>query len=267
MADKKYLTISQGFTAHFTPATWDDEDVPKPSCLEIIDNLDPIVETSKKIPHDLLYLSELSLEDKIRDRDNGKIDRTLGLVKLMFWDEYDRAIYSRSAMNMDNVWKPLTSEAWWKINILKNPLNLAWVLTPPADQIIIKREMLNIGMARLREALELPIREKVKTTITGEDGEKKTVFIWQTNVPLLKEIHSIVKTLQDRVHGSVVQTHHVKSLNVNMGPGGKSMNMANEVFASKSTSLEQLEEYEQKLLLIEQKLMDIVSHDGEVIEQ
>jgi hypothetical protein len=167
-------------------------------------------------------------------------------------------------MNSESIWRSLVSERWWNAHIIKNSLNLAWIVAPPADESLVKREMLHLGLKRLREAMELPLREKVKQTVL-EDGVRKTVYVWQTNVPLLKEIHNIVKTLQDRVHGAVTQQHSItqRNLNVNVSGGSEILPQVNNAF---ELNMEQLDLYAEKLKLIEGRIKDIAESDGETYE-
>lgn len=263
MVETNYRSIKPGMTTVMTPPTWLDTGESSPSALSLIEEEDSVAIASKKIPAEYFIMSELALEEMIREKDEGKFDRTLGILKILFWDEYRRALVTRNPIITEHVWRPLVSERWWAAHIIGNPLNLAWMLSPPADEAVIKREMLLLGLKRLREAMELPLREKKKIKVV-EDGEKVDAFVWETNVPLLKEIHSIVKTLQDRVHGAVTQQHNImqRSLSVSVKGGGELLPQVADDF---NLNMEQLDLYAEKLKLIESKMKDITESDGVIV--
>lgn len=247
--------------------TWLDETSERPACIGIMPEGEPMVEAASKIPLEHLVQSEIGLEELIRDNHKeGKFDKTLGITKILFWDEYDRAVSFKDEMNMENVWKPLVSYNWWNAQILNNPLHLAWLLTPPAEEALVRKEMLLLGMSKLREAIDLPLREKVKTSVM-ENGKRKTVLIWRTNVPLIREIHSIVKTMQDRVHGTLTQKHHVekKSLSINVNTDKDGVEIPT-LGPNHSLNMDELDKAMEKLNAIETKMLDIAKSDGEVID-
>jgi hypothetical protein len=286
MATKNH-TAGSGIATTYTVNSWDDNPEVTPSALTLIDKQEVFYQKAMALPPEYLILSEMALEEEIRERKGGKFDKTLGMLKIAFWDEYSRAIHTKTSIKIPHVWRPLVSESYWKMNVLENKLNLAWLIHPFADENVVQREMLALGFKRLREALELPLLEKYNVVDTDEEGNRRKVILERPNVALLKEMHNIVKTLQDRVYGAVTQHHQVvsKNLNLNLAAGpqpaeppkpvnpkvnealkGASKPAALPVVSldSAAITLEQLEAYEKKLLSIEDRIADIVERAEDI---
>ena len=221
------MKVDGGAFINVSQETWDDEPSLKPPILFMIEDDDPLKKKVDGLPVEYLLMSEIGLEEQIRRLNGGQFDRTLGVVKLMFWDEYHTAIALKRKMITKHVWEPVVSPTWWLHNVMRNNLHLAWLIHPPARDVILQRDIINAGMKRLRQVLDLPyisVEERVKTV----DGEEVITRTEKVNVSLIREMHSIVKTMQNRVDPIVaklkVQTenlHYVKQENVAVGPPPK----------------------------------------------
>ena len=104
----------------------------------------------------------------------------------------------------------------------------------------------------------------MKIPITGEDGKRTFTFAWQTNVGLLKEIHNIVKTLQDRVYGAVAQQHNINSKSLQVNVEADPSDVAG--ILGGGMSLDQLEAYGDKLKQLQTQIEGIASSDDTIID-
>lgn len=259
--------------AGYDVQTYDDDPKPTPSSLKMIKRDDPIHAAAARIPNDLFLTSTLDLEDRIREKaKDGKFCATLGMVKVSYWAEYERCMTARNAFKTENVWKPLVSESWWKINVLQNPLKLAWVISPFPDRITVYQEMIQLGLKRMREILELPLQEEVKG-IDMSEGVRKIVLVKKTNIPLVKEQRAILELLMNRADGAVVQRHQVVSKNLNLNVEQKAEKVAlpeqelpSLPLNSPTLTLEQLDAYEAKLDSIHTKIKKIAESSGETLD-
>ena len=85
----------------------------------------------------------------------------------------------------------------------------------------MQKELFNLALAKLKEALKVSIMKK-SILKDPDTGEKEIVT--EVNVPLLKEIHAIFKTLQERIEGAPIQRHRheIRSQNLNVHVGNNS---------------------------------------------
>lgn len=224
MVSKRAMKVDGGDFINVTQETWDDEPSAKPPIMFMIEDKDPLKARIDRIPVEYLLMSEMGLEEMIRETRDGAFDKTLGIVKLMFWDEYHTALSLKRKMVSKNVWEPVVSPTWWLHNVMRNHLHLAWIIHPPARDAILQREMINVGMRRLRQVLELPFVsvEEVKKVVEGQEVLTK---VEKVNVSLIREMHSIVKTMQNRVDPIVAKVrvqsenlHYVKNEQIAVGP-------------------------------------------------
>lgn len=143
-----------------------------------------------RLPDDLLLKSETELVDEL------KPDRLLNLLRFRFWDEYNRAQDEVRGMNVDNLVKGVCSNAYFYKRILKSRLTVMWLITPPAEYIELAAEALNTGLHKIREIFNMPLYDR--------KGKPNTAV---ANVML-----KAYNMLDMRVHGSPIQQHHIKSL-------------------------------------------------------
>lgn len=118
-------------------------------------------------------------------------------LRIMFWKEYERAQTNLNKMHMSHVYMGICSRDYFYV-VLQNKERVAWLLCPPIDYMIAAEEALIYGINQLRDILSLSHR-----TVTGGIDQKAA----QVKV-------EIVKLLDNRVKGAVVQT--TKNLNVNV---------------------------------------------------
>ncbi len=261
----------------FTQA-WDGQK--RPSMIELADK--QFKGWVERLPVDLLESSELELEKMIRkDAPGNKFSRTHALLKIAFWDEYKRACKERTTMLQENVYHGICQREYWERFVLRNPLYLAWIVTPPTDELILQKELIQLGYKKIREAFEAPIYLKKRIVeVDKVTGERSVRFEKTVNVPLLKELHAIVRTLQDRIHGSVVHKHQVeqKTLQLNMnapanttvaGGGMSLLPMLDQNGLPQTVTLDELEKISSTLSQIQstiEQTVPEVAQDADVID-
>jgi predicted transcriptional regulator len=118
-------------------------------------------------------------------------------LRSMFWKEYDRAQCNLTKMNMAHVYMGICSKDYFYV-VLQNKEKVSMIICPPVDYMLAAEEALIYGIEQLRDILQLK-----HTTISGAIDQKAA----QVKV-------EIVKLLDTRVKGAVVQT--TKNLNVNV---------------------------------------------------
>lgn len=240
------------------------------SLLSGIPRLKGLVEELNPI---LLERSEHQLEQVIVEmgKDDPGMIRILSLLKITFWEEFKRAQNERRKMTLLNVARGICSKKYFYAQIAI-PEVLAWIMVPPAEEMLLQKELVALGMRRLREVMVQDIHTEKISYTKDENGEPIKLVRREVNVPLVKEMHNIIKTMQDRIHGSVLQRQHLsgtinqqidqRSVNVSMTPEQareqalaaaqgeqKSLPLQSDVL-----SLESLEEFDRKLSEVAAKL-------------
>jgi hypothetical protein len=194
------------------------------------------------IPPRYLKMTETQLRKEV------KPDEVLCRLKLSFWDEYQRAQDGKRKIHVTKLiaGTGCTKERFYDV-VLRDPEQVAWVVTPPVDHMIQLRELLELGLSRQREMLMLPFVFK-ETKVDQQGNVKKTRRI---DARVMSQINQAVNTLLDRVHGAVMQKVAVQqqSLNVNVN---KSVEQAFD-----TASLEQLEDMEKTLDRLAGKIKEI----------
>jgi len=154
-------------------------------------------ELMKQLPQALLAMSEKEIRKKLEP---GWTEEQL---RIAFWDEY--------FLTVDNNGKKMRLEAVYArvcakdifYDKIKNPLTLAYICKPPQDYIYQMRSLLNVGLERFAEILNLPVK------VNGRVDTK-----------LIAEIIKIVTLVDNRVKGAVTQKIQIdgtqKNLNMNV---------------------------------------------------
>lgn len=123
-------------------------------------------------------------------------------LRITFWHEYGMAQDENRNINMKNVISPVCTREYFYRVVARNQSKLAYVMNPPSEYQIQVEEMLNLGLRKLREVLQLPLKEKS----TGKPDHK-----------LINELIKITMFLDNRVKGAVTQRLQItqQSLNLN----------------------------------------------------
>jgi len=155
-------------------------------------------EKFNEIPAQYFGMHERHLEALARP---SELDEQL---RLSFWDEYFVCIDAKKMIDTKRIFGRLCTKDYFYKTVVYVPAKYAYMLQPPSQYTYRMRGLLNLGHKRLRQILEMPLK----------DGKNVP------NIKLISEIVKIVTMLENRVHGSVVQKIDVKqqtkSLNVNV---------------------------------------------------
>ncbi len=177
---------------------------------------DVLIDAIKRLPIELLGQSELTLAKTL------KPDSFMVKIKISFWQEYHRAQRERTYMLQSNITQGLCDRVVFHRVVVGDPYKMAWLIAPPAEDILVQKEILQLGYKRLLEVMELPITERVY--VTAKDGKRKLVA--RVNLGLIKEMRSITEALENRVNGAVVQRTEAKNLSLSLSgaaPGGQAV--------------------------------------------
>lgn len=217
------------------------------SLMNLLKLCEEVTKAINNLPQELSELTERELEKKVKPNKDHRV------LKISFWEEFRRAQRDRTKprMIMENIYHGVCARAYFYNNVIRNPPLLAWLVTPPTDEMLVQKELLRVGYKKLARVLSLPFSETLyKKDRNGEIYEEK-----RTNVGLIKEVRAIVEMLQNRVHGAVIQ--RAQNVNVNIGDKPPQKTLPAEV------TLEQLDMLSAKLDKIEKARSDDVV-EGEV---
>lgn len=174
---------------------------------------DTLAEVIRRIPSDLLELSEEALKDRYRP------SQVFNQIRLSFWKEYDRVqMHGLNQMVMSNVYAGVCTHQYFYQKVVRSREAMCWILCPPTDYMLLMEESLMFGIDRLREILELPLYEDIYAK--GDDGELEVVGK-KINTSVGNLILKTVALLDNRVKGAVVQRLETKSLNMNVEASAK----------------------------------------------
>lgn len=180
-----------------------------PSDLSIFDVSNPnslvniapkaIQEMLPKIPNSYLGMWDCELKKKCEPT---PVDHRL---RITFWDEYNRAQALGKQMQQNRIYAGVCSREYWDRHVVSDYRKVAWLINPPADYMIAMREILHLGVNKLREILDLEIKNS-----RGQPDARVVAEI-------LKAFHMV----DQRVRGSVVQRVAInqKNLNLNVDAG------------------------------------------------
>lgn len=175
-----------------------DEMLPTPSTLEadLFDENNPrslinivwvdFKEILKRSRYAMPELFEMSETKMTREVDP---DPCLRMVRMRFWQEYDRCQIQGKTMMVRDVLKGVCTQDYWKRGILPFPEKVAYLCIPPTEYVAIMEDLLTVGIEQLREILALPIK----------DAQGKI------NSKLIAEKIKIFQLLDLRVKGAVIQ--------------------------------------------------------------
>lgn len=211
--------------------------------LALLSKTGTLYEKAQRLDPDLLQMSEITLEERLKAVNTiSDLPRTFVFLKISFWDEYRSAMRMKRVMTLAKIRQNICSHEYFMQNIVENKWALAWILSPPADELLVQRELLKVGYDRMREVMHLPFYEKkVKRIKDPMTGKLKMQTEKVLNVQLIKVVHDMVKTLEDRINGSIVQRQQVEGKNVNLNVD------AGRLPTADAPDLESLEKIEEKI--------------------
>ena len=181
-------------------------------------------------------------------RSNGKIDSLDDRVRLAFWDSYSQATLRGKQMKFSqfvNV-NSIYMEDFTKRYLATPGHKLAYILRSPQKYGAAMRSLLNRGVERLEEIMNLPfINEK-----TGK-----------VDTALIAQILKATQLIDLRVKGAIVQKMQIQQQNLNYDVTGNSQlaqdqSVTKELANMSMAELERLEKKLQKVELLEARLTD-----------
>jgi hypothetical protein len=171
----------------------------------------PLRAAVEVLPDKYLMMTEKELKRHVDP------DEVTCRLRIQFWDEYNQACDDGRPMQICNIMRGLVYTEYFYSAILPDEKKLAWIIKPPADFLLAMRDLLYMGMERLREVLELPFVERVplfdKDGKQRVDAQGRPVFRESVNVRLVAEVRAITTEMQNRVHGAVIQRMAVQTQN------------------------------------------------------
>jgi hypothetical protein len=213
-------------------ATFFDENNPSSLINKVWKPLVPVVRNVA------LVYSELLLSEEARILAFCKPDERDQRLRLTFWDEYGLACAQKRLMRYQAVmWGNIGPEVWDQV-YMKDRKKILFMITQPSSYSSSMRRILDIGVKRLHEIMELPI-------------------LLKNGSPDNKAIAQILKAFQlvdSRVKGSVVQRMQVdqRTLNINADASPKqAAQLTAETLGM--MSMDELKEMEGKLQSLQSK--------------
>lgn len=150
-----------------------------------------ILERLEKSHAELFKISEQKLRRMVDP------DPEDNMLRISFWAEYDRAQRGGGKMMSGAVTRGVCTRDYWLHNVLKQPLKLAFIVTPPPRYLKKMETLLFIGLDELEEILRTPISKKTRDK-NGKEYET-------VNTSLVASKIKIFEMLDLRVKGAVVQ--------------------------------------------------------------
>lgn len=174
---------------------------------------DKMTKLLRQLPPDLLAMPEKELRKKLEP---SWIQEQL---RLAFWDEYFLTMDNdEKFMRMEAVHSKVCSKEFFYQQI-EIPLFLLFMIKPPQGYMLKMRSLLDIGLERFREVLQLPLH------LTNGNVDTR----------LIGEIVKIVALVDNRVKGAVTQriqldsTQRSMNVNVNYEPPKSATEINDEI--------------------------------------
>jgi len=148
-----------------------------------------------ELPDEIVQCSEYNLKNQSKTA-IGQSFRTLEILKANLWAMYrERASMKGKPVpiQVSDLCGDICTKAWFHKYVISNNICLAYLLSPPPHETGRMRVIIEKSLDKLDAVLELPL------TYYDSKGNEKV------NTPLIAQVHGIMKTMMERVHGGVVQ--------------------------------------------------------------
>jgi len=133
-------------------------------------------------------------------RDHFEDMHMMRLLRINFWEEYDRAAKRREIMLWPNVTHNICHMQVAKRLLVNYPMFVLWIICPLSGYLLQRKQLEYIAQERLLEILSVsPVQENGKV-----DSRLAKVQV------------EIYQNIQDRLYGGIVQKIDQKQLNVNV---------------------------------------------------
>lgn len=152
-----------------------------------------------EIPHNFFTYSEPKL---IQEFFNGEADESDIILRLNFWEEYNRCFLSLRQMKTEKICDGSMSPTNFYRYFSSHPGRLAFMITEPART-----------QNRLKYAFHLSVQNMIALIKKAEMINQKTGL---PDSKLMSLKIDLFKYLDQRLHGSIIQKIEQKNLNVNV---------------------------------------------------
>lgn len=174
-----------------------------------------------KLPVELFELDPRELEKRAF---SDGVQKTLyRKLRIAFWEEYELAQRNQAPkIDLNAAFRKSCTESFFQSRILDNPTRLAWLLTPPSEYTVSLKEISELGLDRMKEALEIEI-----------DAAKP-------NTKLIEAQLKIFQHADTRLKGAIVQRIEQRALNMNLNANA-SPEMVDKAEKVSKMSMEEIE--------------------------
>lgn len=164
----------------------------------------------RKIPIAILALPEEELVRTVRP------NPTMRILKLRFWDEYRRVQEQNEGPDPDGiditrVCESILNPAFFVQKMMSSYHVSSWLLLPPKSYEVAMEETLAMGVQRIREIFEIPIRiEKHERDEEGNIISTKVEYDLKAANLILRAYNQV----ESRMKGGIVQRHQIAASTV-----------------------------------------------------
>lgn len=166
-------------------------------------------------------------------------------VRLKFWDEYYQSTQLDRKMDYMGIMHGAMAVDTWDHVYLPDRKKLLWVFTQPATYTSSMRHLLEKGMERLHEIMDMPLMVKRNGRL-------------EPDIRMISQVLKAFQLVDLRVKGSVVQRMQIEQRSVNLNHNVESNQDALKANLG-MLSLKQLREMEDQLDRLEQKRSKVVA--------
>lgn len=159
---------------------------------------DSLATAIKNIPDEVMDDSEENLREDINP------DNKMYEMRRAFWEEMVLAQNESRKMVTKRIYDGKYTKSYFYNHILKDVRKVAWMIHPLVEYNCTVQAILDRGLERLPELVNMEITVKKRRKVDGEWVEweetcpKKALVLWQ-----------VVKDLQDRIKGTAIQRQAV----------------------------------------------------------
>ena len=157
-----------------------------------------------RVPRDNWLQSESTIKKK------AKPDFTDKCLRVNFWQAYCHAHDRGKNINLNHIVSGVCSRDYFLHLAKEDSSKLVFILTPPKSYDVMQRQILDEGLERLRDVVEMDFYDEKLVEKEGKDGQITTTKERKINASAIAEVRKVVEMLQDRVQGSVIRKVAVK---------------------------------------------------------
>jgi hypothetical protein len=131
-------------------------------------------------------------------------------LRQAFWKAANQCSIDKKPIVVKKMLRGVCTESTFYNKFLKNKLRVAWMLSPVIRYESQIEALLNMGLGRYQEILEMDITSNKKVPVMKKDeetGEEKMGFtiVNEVDVSKAKLVLDTISKLEDRVKGTPVQ--------------------------------------------------------------